>query len=186
MSTEIGETSNDAWGLTPEVLLETLKESVDEVFTTMLGVVGELVDQHGTGQPDEPGEIKWPDGQQPSHVDFEAIVDFKGVVNGAVILRAERDGALDIARGLLRLGEDEVLEIEDVMDALGECANMLTGSLKCKALDPCGGFHLGTPKIDTRVDREHDHHFGGLVYQLSRGCTSLEIWMDTDPAEGGV
>jgi CheY-specific phosphatase CheX len=164
-------------GLTVEDLVEVLKESADEVFSTMLGMVGVLVEQHMTGDAGQPGEIRGTDSGE-TRSEFEAIVEFSGMRRGAVVLRAGHEGALDIARGLLMLGDEETVEVEEVMDALGECANMVSGSLKCKVLDPAGDFHLGTPRIGSHIVHDHDEHLGGLVYRLARGCTSVEVWMD--------
>ena len=172
MSTEENRAEDSVGQLNEADLLEVLKESADEVFLTMIGLVGVLVDE---SCDDDAVDIEKSEGER---VEYEAVVSFSGQRSGAVILRAGVEGALDITRGLLMLGEEDAVEDEEIMDALGECANMLTGSLKCKALDPSGGFTLSTPSIGKSVVVDYDNHLGGLVYRLEKGCTSVEIWLD--------
>ena len=171
MSADERTPSDSASDLTAEDLVEILKESADEVFMTMIGLVGVLVDQAGS---DEPSTVS----EHVDEVEYEAVVSFSGDRTGAVILRAGNEGAFDIARGLLMMGDDDPIDVDEVMDAMGECANMLTGSLKCKALDTRGDFSLGTPAIGRRVEMKYENHLGGLVYKLSSGCTAVEVWMD--------
>ncbi len=84
---------------------------------------------------------------------------------------------MDIARGLLMVGEGESLDLEDVIDALGECANMVSGALKCKALDPFGEYTLGTPRIDNNITHDLPEHAGSLVYRLSQGAAAIAVWL---------
>ena len=143
-------------------LLECLQESAQEVFRTMVGLVGVLID------PDEAALARV--------ATYVAVVEFAGRRSGAVKLHAGREGALDIARGLLMLGEQDEVDTEQILDALGECANMLSGSMKSKALDPTGCFTLGTPRVMELAPEEAVAE--GPVYKLSKGCTSVEVWLD--------
>jgi len=158
--------------LSSERILDQMKESVEEVFSTMLDTVAKLVER---------GDCKHVNGEDNiedvSAVDIEAVVDFAGEPNGAVILRATAQGALDIARKLLMMEDHETVDLEEIQDALGECANMVTGSLKTRVLDPGGTFNLSVPRIATRVDIEHQHPTGALVFELSEGAVSVEIWL---------
>ena len=146
-------------------ILDQLKESVEEVFTTMLDTVATMVDHDATPQDDA------------ERIDIEAVVEFQGDPSGSVVLRATTEGATDIARKLLMMEEDETVDFEEIQDALGECANMVTGSLKTRALDPRGAFQLGTPTIDARVHVEHEHRTGRLVFLLAEGNVAVEIWL---------
>ncbi|MFT7485996.1 MAG: CheY-specific phosphatase CheX [Candidatus Paceibacteria bacterium] len=155
-----------------ETILDQMKEAVEEVFSTMLDTVAKLVERgechHSNGEESE---------AKDDSVEIEAVVDFSGNPNGSVILRATAQGALDIARKLLMMEDDEVVDLEEVQDALGECANMVTGALKTRALDPEGSFQLSMPRIDTRVHVENEHPAGGLVFELAQGNVSVEIWL---------
>jgi len=122
-----------------EVILDQMKEAVEEVFSTMLDTVAELVER-GDCTHSNPQNAGSEVEQTP--VAIEAVVDFIGDPTGSVILRATAQGALDIARKLLMAEDDEAIDLEEVQDALGECANMVTGALKTRVLDPEGQFDL--------------------------------------------
>jgi len=158
-----------------EKILDDMKESVEEVFSTMLDTVATIIESSELGdggQPAAPVEDHVED-----HVEVEAIVDFFGDPNGSVVLRATAEGAADIARKLLMMEDDESVDLEEIEDALGECANMVTGSLKTRALDPHGSFQLEPPRIDTRVNIDNNHHAGSLVFELHQGSVAVEIWL---------
>lgn len=157
-------------------ILDVLTECVDEVFTTMIATVAELVskEEHSLAHSEEL-PVEGLSGER--RVAFEAVVEFSGPATGAVILRVSPDGATDIARGLLMLEAGDPVEVDEIKDALGECANMVSGSLKCKALDPTGEFTLGVPTIDARVDYDKAEPRGSLLYRLAEGCTAVEVWM---------
>jgi CheY-specific phosphatase CheX len=93
-----------------------------------------------------------------------------------VVLRCSVDSADSIARGLLMMDDSEVLELAAVTDALGECANMLAGSLKTKALDPVGSFQLGLPDFSDPGPGEEME--GALVYRVAQGVMSVEVWLE--------
>ena len=57
-------------------------------------------------------------------------VDVSGPWNGTVVLTAGRDTAAELTRCLLREHAPEVLEPEDVEDAMGELANVVGGNVK--------------------------------------------------------
>jgi chemotaxis protein CheX len=73
-------------------------------------------------------------------------VDIVGPWNGAVVITTGRDTASELARCLFREHAPEVLEDEDVDDALGEIANVVGGNVK--AVLP-GPSVLGLPEIGT-------------------------------------
>jgi chemotaxis protein CheX len=73
-------------------------------------------------------------------------VDIVGPWNGAVVITTGRGTAEELTRCLLREHAPEVLEDEDVEDALGEIANVVGGNVK--AVLP-GPSVLGLPEIGT-------------------------------------
>lgn len=151
-------------------LLSHLEVAVKDVFTTMCPAMRELV------ASTDPHPVL--DGVKPAeHVSIEAVVEFSGPAIGAVVLRCTPEAAADIARGLLMLGEGDTVELAEVRDALGECANMVTGALKTRALDPHGTFRLGVPKLDTRVNLPQPRRCGQLVFRVSQGAAAIEIWL---------
>ena len=161
-----------------EELLEHLRCAVEEVFHTMLNTVVTLVTPSGEG----PAAPALP-GIEPHLVQAEAVVEFHGPRNGAVVLRCSAEGALDIARGLLMLDAGSSVPLADVRDAIGECANMVTGALKTRAFDPYGTFSLGVPRIGTHAANSGVDRAGQLVFRMSEGCAAIEIWLE-EPSGG--
>ncbi len=151
-------------------ILDHVKESVEEVFGTMLNTIATMVERSGSSGGND----------EAPKVDIEAVVEFTGTPNGAVLLRATADGATDIARKLLMMEDDEAIDLEEIEDALGECANMVTGSLKTRVLDPRGSFVLGTPTIATKIHVDHEHRTGRLVFELAEGNVAVEVWLDEE------
>jgi CheY-specific phosphatase CheX len=154
-----------------EELVQILASSVEEVFDAMFINISAGLNADDQAQPDPNSP-----GCQAEHgVDFEVVVCFTGALDGAVVLRCSNQGAEDIARGLLMMEEGD-LELDEVKDALGECANMVTGSLKAKALDPVSDFKMGTPEVfesglESRLN-------SNMIFQLTNGVMSAELWID--------
>jgi CheY-specific phosphatase CheX len=140
-----------------EETLEQLRKSVEEVFLTMLDTEACLIEA-----PENSDPVAY-----EAAIDIEAVVEFTGQPKGAVLLRATHASAADI---------------EDVEDALGECANMVTGAFKSRVLDPRGNFQLGTPTIDTRVHIDHEHRAGNLLFKHHEGHLAVEIWLSEENA----
>lgn len=154
-------------------ILTALTEAAEDVFNTMLTGMAELV-----------GRLEADSGHKESHdrVDIEAIVRFSGDYEGTVVLLCSTEGALDITRGLLMMDEQEPIELEEIQDAIGECANMLGGSLKTNSLDKMGQIHLGTPVVASRVNRGSQDHMGSLIYNLTGGPVVVSVWLESAPA----
>ncbi len=163
-----------------EELLSHLQASVEDVFQTMLNTMVTVVEPaHGPSEPRS--ALPASGGLDPVHVHVEAKVDFSGPQNGALILQCTAEGAMDIARGLLMLDSQTTVSLDEVKDAIGECANLVTGALKTRAFDPHGTFRLGVPQIATRSTRERQPDVGQLVFRMSEGCVAVEIWLE-EPA----
>jgi len=161
-----------------EYLLQTMRICVDEVFDKMVtGFRGAAVTAVHPIQSRENGVIKYSDKKSGSCSDElyeEAVIPFTGDVCGQVVLRCSGSGAKSIARGLLMMDESEALGLSDVRDALGECANMLAGALKSKALDPNGSFRLGLPEFGSPGPAGASG--GALVYRVAEDSMSVEVW----------
>lgn len=162
--------------LSSEQILDHVKASVEDVFQTMLNTVAELVERGECRNGEENAPVEADESTMP--VAIEALVSFHGSLNGSVILRASTSGAADITRKLLMMDDDEIAELEEIKDAMGECANMVTGALKTRALDPSGNFELTIPVIDTKVQIEHEHPAGRLAFKLADGGVAVEVWLD--------
>ncbi|WP_029434216.1 chemotaxis protein CheX [Blastococcus sp. URHD0036] len=84
-------------------------------------------------------------GELPADV-VSSWVDVVGPWTGSVVLTTSRRTAEDLSRALLRESAPEVLEEEDVVDAFGEIANVVGGSVK--AVLP-GHSALSLPSVGT-------------------------------------
>ena len=84
-------------------------------------------------------------GEFPADV-VSSWVDVVGPWTGSVVLTTGRQTAEDLSRALLRESAPEVLEEEDVVDAFGEIANVVGGSVK--AVLP-GHSALSLPSVGT-------------------------------------
>jgi chemotaxis protein CheX len=103
-------------------------------------------------------------GQLPAEV-ISSWVDVVGPWTGTVVLTCGRDTAEQLARALLRDHAAELLDVEDVTDALGEMANVVGGNVK--AVLP-GPSVLGLPEIGT-APSPHSHTDIRRVDVLWRG-----------------
>ena len=167
--------SNEVSNLPSEdELLETLRECVQEVFAMMMATIDEAVvhssDEKSVAE-NAAGEI------ETEATDVEAVVSFHGQIDGFVVLRCTALGAVDVARTLLMMEDGETLQLEEITDALGECVNMIAGSLKTKALDPVADFQLGLPTAARVPKNEAEYRCGSLAYKLSEGLFAAELWL---------
>lgn len=96
----------------------------DPVWTITEDVFSAMIDG-------EPGHVARTDGPAPALAEpLHAWVDVEGGVRGRVLVSAEAPTARELARCLLGMGEDEEVVDDDVVDALGEVANVVGGNVK--------------------------------------------------------
>lgn len=160
-------------------LLGHLERAVDEVFATMIGACERRARVDGAEllERSSGAELELVrNGDALLRVDREAIVEFRGVLDGRVAVRANAACAASIARGLLMCAQDDPLTLEEVNDALKECANMLTGWLKSNALDPLGDFTMSVPFIKDAPREVVGASAGTLVYSTAGGEFAIELW----------
>ncbi|MBX9245148.1 chemotaxis protein CheX [Actinotalea ferrariae] len=104
----------------------------EEVFTAMID--------------GEPGLVRpWTGDVPPLADEMHAWVDVHGPFPGRVLVSTEAGTAQDLARALLGMGADEAVSDEDLVDALGEVANVVGGNVKALVADP---HALGLPVVD--------------------------------------
>ncbi|WP_024286265.1 chemotaxis protein CheX [Cellulomonas sp. KRMCY2] len=85
----------------------------------------------------EPGLLRVWDGIESALVDeIHAWVDVHGPISGRVLLTTERSTALAVTRALLAMAPDEPVDDSDIVDALGEVANVVGGNVKALVPDP--------------------------------------------------
>ncbi|MEE8452007.1 MAG: chemotaxis protein CheX [Thermoguttaceae bacterium] len=104
--------------------------STQNVFATMLECEISRADVALKSQP-EPG------------YDVNAIIELSGRATGTVVLSLERSVAIKAASVMLR---EELSEVnDDVVDAVGELANILTGGAKAKLEELA--LHVSLPRV---------------------------------------
>lgn len=165
-------------------LLAHLERAVDEVFATMIGACERRARVEGVELIERSSGAELElllDGGALLRVDREAVVEFRGALDGRVAIRANAACAASIARGLLMSSEDDTLALEEVNDALKECANMLTGWLKSKALDPLGAFSMSVPFIKDAPRELVGAPAGTLVYSTRGGDFAIELRRRSPP-----
>ncbi len=170
-------------------LLTHLESGVATIFASMIGDCARLARIEG-GAPPEPAEARGDSalqpgstGEAPQRSGREAVVEFRGALDGRVALRAGGGCATAIARGLLMAPEGEPLAPEEIDDALKECANMITGWLKSQALDPIGEFTISVPFLERSGRAALGPPAGSLVYRTGGGEFCVELWRRTPSAQ---
>jgi chemotaxis protein CheX len=149
-------------------LVHALVESTQSSFASILGCQAQR------------SELALSDGL--SH-DVSGIIGLTGATNGLVAVSLSRSLALKATSCLLM---DEVREInDDVVDAVGEFANMVVGSAKSK-LDS-GQISITVPSVVVGTD--HRFRFPEQViplripFQTESGSFSLEIGLVDERSE---
>jgi hypothetical protein len=112
--------------------------AADEVYAIVGEVFSAMVDgEEGTLAP-------WPAGLSADEHDVAAWVDVHGPWAGRASLETSSGTAFDLTRALLRIPASAPVTDEDLVDALGEVANVVGGNVK--ALLPAHGT-LGLPRV---------------------------------------
>ena len=118
------------------------------------------------------------EGGDNENVTVRATINFEGDVEGHVLIHCSLSGAHDISRGMLMLEEGDPLELEDVQDAMGECANMVAGVLKRNAFDDAGHVVMSCPVVEVDApEMEFPSPDAQLAYRLNRGVSAAEVWI---------
>jgi chemotaxis protein CheX len=119
--------------LTEDEIREFVRANTDKVFSTMLDLPIQL--RHRAIQPPSAAE----DGGVIS------LVGFAGQWSGSGTIHCSADLACTISGKLLLTNFDRVNE--EVLDAIGEVANMIIGNFKDDAADKLGPLGLSTPTV---------------------------------------
>jgi chemotaxis protein CheX len=100
-----------------------------------------------------------------------AVVDISGDWNGSVSVSCQRDTAVDIASVMFDAPGPE-LSVNDIVDALGEFANMAGGSVKAMLE---GDKTLGLPTVGEGTDFimmvPHTRELLSVDYEVATGGT---------------
>lgn len=130
-------------------------EGTDPVYEIATEVFAAMIDG-------EPGFVRKWDGPVPAPVDeLFAWVDVQGPMNGRVLLATEHTTAIEVTRALLGLAPDDVVGHADIVDALGEVANVVGGNVKSLAPDHSA---LTLPEVSPDRPSTED---AGLLHDLA-------------------
>ena len=104
-------------------------EGTDPVYEIATEVFAAMIDG-------EPGYVQLWAGPAPEPEDeLFAWVDVHGPMNGRVLLTTEHATAVEVTRALLGLAPEDAVGHADIVDALGEVANVVGGNVKSLAPD---------------------------------------------------
>ena len=125
--------SNVQVPITPEEIAAIIGSTTENVFTTMLGL------QVQAGPVDAQAKLTQEDGK------VVCLVSFTGQWNGSGSISCSAALACAIS-GKLLMSEYEAVN-DEVLDAMGEMANMIIGNFKDEAAAALGALSLGTPTV---------------------------------------
>jgi chemotaxis protein CheX len=134
-----------------------LDSSVEEVFSLMLDVQCDRVDDEGATRP------------TPLQQSVTAVIGFGGALTGACVFCCD---ALCARKAASRMTGIEFQEIDDtVKDAIGELCNMLAGTWKGRVPELASNCGLSVPAVIT--GRDYRLHVQAPEFQLHR-CYQFE------------
>lgn len=138
----------------------------DEVVTIAEDVFTAMVDG-------EPGTVTLWSGDEAPAADTHAWVDVVGPFHARALISMTATTADELARALLAMAPDEAVSDADLVDAVGEIANVVGGNVK--ALLPDGGA-LTLPRVShVRPDAD-----GALAHEVTlswRGAAVvISLW----------
>lgn len=108
---------------------EAVFQGADPVHAIAVEVFTAMIDG-------EEGHLRIWDGEAPPLVDaVHAWVDVQGAARGRVLLTTEEPTAHHLTRALLEMSADEPVGDADMVDALGEVANVVGGNVKALVPD---------------------------------------------------
>ena len=129
-------------------------EGADPVYDIATEVFAAMIDG-------EPGFVSRWDGQPAEPADaLHAWVDVQGPLNGRVLLSTEHTTAVEVTRARRGRAPDDAVGHADIVDALGEVANVVGGNVKSLAPDHSV---LTLPE----VTKERPPIDGGLLHSVA-------------------
>jgi chemotaxis protein CheX len=136
-------------------------ESTQAVFSTMLGWKITPI-----------STLRLP-AFHPQH-DVSGIIGFSNAIRGTIVISLDREVALSAAEAFIGTRPDTINE--DVMDMVGELANMIGGNAKQRIGN--SGVSLGLPTVvagcDLKVTFEPGSHVEFLSFASPKGPLSVQ------------
>ena len=112
-------------------MAQVLADTARDVFSVMMGASGVERDESGVAGPPHTGVL--------------AVLGLTGARTGAGMLWCSQESACKLA-GHLLMSEYET-PTDEVLDAVGEIANMIIGNVKSDLEEVVGTLSLGTPTV---------------------------------------
>ncbi|KQX64561.1 chemotaxis protein CheX [Angustibacter sp. Root456] len=116
-----------------------------------------------------------------------SAVTISGDWNGVVTFTCPRTAGVAIARAMLALGPEDDVSDEDVVDALGEIANVVGGQVKALC---AGDNHLGLPLVSHGMVLPHAQPCCRIGVEWARHVARVAVWRSTasavDSVDGGA
>jgi chemotaxis protein CheX len=134
-----------------EIFAEALLSGMAEVFETMMFMSVE--------ECNEMYEV----------IDGESLlstITFKGTVEGCLGVSCNLNCAQTIARNMLGSDSGEAIPEDEVVDAMGEVANMVLGAVKARLADTVGDIQVSIPTVIS--GRELINSLGDGSYEVSK------------------
>jgi chemotaxis protein CheX len=105
-----------------------------------------------------------------------STITFKGAVEGCLGVSCNVNCAQTIARNMLGSDSGETISVEEVVDAMGEVANMVLGAVKARLADPVGDIQVSIPTVVSGKE---------LINSLGEGSheVSKMVHVDEDVAQ---
>jgi chemotaxis protein CheX len=148
-------------------------KSVTDVFSMMLSMEAEPIDA-------ENAEVS--EGKK-----MVGSVSFAGEATGVIAVHLTFDFACTIAANMLGVEEDEIEWPEEVVDVIGEMANMIGGNLKSKLNDADIDCALSIPTIthgegftiDSMSRASHEQ----LYFRHNQSVLMVDVYIKTEDGQ---
>lgn len=115
-----------------EIFAEALLSGMAEVFETMMFMsVEECNEMYEAIEGDA----------------LLSTITFKGAVEGCLGVSCNLNCAQSIARNMLGSDSEEAIPVEEVVDAMGEVANMVLGAVKARLAQSVGEIQVSIPTV---------------------------------------
>ncbi len=141
-----------------------LTMALARTFQTMLGVKLESV--HPKAVTQFPG------------VHLLGTIGFSGKAEGRVYLRLSPDGAKRIAASVLGMKPEELTDISEINDSVGELLNIVTGNFKSNLCDAGLDCRLTTPQVGRTDSFDVPTVPGGGLERMAFRAPQITLFVD--------
>ncbi len=141
-----------------------LTMALARTFQTMLGLKLESV--HPKAVTQFPGEH------------LLGTIGFSGKAEGRVYLRLSPEGARRVAAGVMGMTPEELTDVAEINDAVGELLNIITGNFKSNLCDAGLDCRLHTPRVARTEGFDVPTVPGGGLERMAFRAAQLTLFVD--------